>query len=88
MIHYDDATKENVNEYNSNGPQIHDQLYRILIIGESGSLKIQMKQNLLLANVKTLTNPNPLPEYSNNMQDDNKNIEECNLGRKYIVLIV
>ena len=39
MISFDDATKENIKEYNQNWPQIPDHLQRILIIGGSGSGK-------------------------------------------------
>ena len=34
-----DVTKENIKEHNRNWPQISDHLYRILIIGGSGSGK-------------------------------------------------
>ena len=34
MINFDDATKENIKEYNSNWPQIPDHQYRILIISD------------------------------------------------------
>ena len=37
MINFDDATKENIKEPNSNWPQIPDHPYRILIIGGSDS---------------------------------------------------
>ena len=40
MINYDDVTKEKIKEQNPNQPQIHDHLYRILILfGRSGSCK-------------------------------------------------
>ena len=39
MINFDDVTKENIEEHNSNWPQIPDRLYGILIIGGSGSGK-------------------------------------------------
>ena len=32
MINFDDVTKENIKEQNSNWPQFPDHLYRILII--------------------------------------------------------
>ena len=35
MIHFDDVTKENINEQNPNWPQIPDHSYRLLIIGGS-----------------------------------------------------
>ena len=39
MINFDDVTKENIKEHNPNWPQIPNHLYRILIIGGSGSGK-------------------------------------------------
>ena len=37
MIDFDDVTKENIKEHNSNWPQIRDHQYEISIIGGSGS---------------------------------------------------
>ena len=39
MINFDDVTKEKIKENNPNWPKISDHLYRILIIGASGSGK-------------------------------------------------
>ena len=39
MINFDDVVKENIKVNNTNWPQIPDHLYRILIIGASGSGK-------------------------------------------------
>ena len=39
MINFDDVVKENIKEHNPNWPHIPDHLYRILIIGGSGSGK-------------------------------------------------
>ena len=39
MINFDDVTKENIKEHGPNWPRIPDHLYRILIIGDSGSRK-------------------------------------------------
>ena len=36
MINFDDVTKENIKEHNSNWPDIPDHLYRTLIVGGSG----------------------------------------------------
>ena len=47
MINFDDATKENIKEYNPNWPQIPDHQKRILIIGGSGSGKINLLFNLI-----------------------------------------
>ena len=40
MINFDDVTKENIKEHDSNLPQIPDDLYRLLTIGglESGKI--------------------------------------------------
>ena len=47
MINFDDATKENIKEHNPNWPQIPDHPYGILIIGGSGSEKINLLFNLI-----------------------------------------
>ena len=39
MIHFDNATKQNIKEHNPNWLQIPDHPYRILIIGDPGSEK-------------------------------------------------
>ena len=39
MINFDDYTNENIIEHNSKWPHIPDHLYRILIVGGSGSGK-------------------------------------------------
>ena len=47
MINFDDVTKENTKEKNSNWPQISDHPYRILIIGGSGSGETNSLFNLI-----------------------------------------
>ena len=47
MINFDDVTKENIKEHNSDWPQIPDHLYRILIIGVSGFRKTNSLFNLI-----------------------------------------
>ena len=47
MINFEDLTKENIKEHNPNWPQIPDHPYRILIIGGSGSGKINSLFNLI-----------------------------------------
>ena len=47
MSNYDDITKENIKEHNSNVPQILDHLYRKLVIGRSCSLKTKAFHNLI-----------------------------------------
>ena len=39
MINFGNVAKENITEHNTNWPQISDHLYKILIIGGSGSEK-------------------------------------------------
>ena len=46
MINFDDITNEKKAENNSNSPDIPDRLYRILIIGRSGSGKANTLLNL------------------------------------------
>ena len=48
MIHYGDVTKENISKHNLNEPQIFDPPSRILIIGGSGSGKINALLNLVI----------------------------------------
>ena len=47
MINFNDVTKENIKEHNPNWPQIPDHLFRILIIGGSGSGKTNSLFNLI-----------------------------------------
>ena len=47
MINFDDVIKENIKEHNPHWPQIPDQPYRILIIGDSGSGKTNSLFNLI-----------------------------------------
>ena len=42
--------KENINKHNLNWPQIHDHLYRILIIGRSGSGKTLFNLIIIINN--------------------------------------
>ena len=46
MINFDDITKENIKEHNPNWPQISYHLFRIFIIGGSGSGKTNSLFNL------------------------------------------
>ena len=39
MINFDDVVKENIKKHKSNSPQFPGHPYRILIIGNSGSVK-------------------------------------------------
>ena len=47
MINFNDVSKENIKEHNSNWPQILDHPYRILIVGGSGSEKTDSLFNLV-----------------------------------------
>ena len=117
MINLDDYNNENVIEDNLKWPYIPSHPYRILIIGGSGSEKINTLLNFMnnqpdidkiylqakgpfQAKYKQLINklekvglkhyedPKAFIEYSNDMQDVYKNIEEHNIGKKRKILIV
>ena len=47
MINFDDVTKESIKEHNLSWPQTRDHPYRILIIGDSGSTRINSSFNLI-----------------------------------------
>ena len=47
MINFDNYTNENKTKLNKNWPCIPDHLYRILIIGGSGSRKTNLLLNLI-----------------------------------------
>ena len=47
MINFDDYTNENIIEHNSKWPYIPDHPYRIFIVGDSGSGKINALLNLI-----------------------------------------
>ena len=47
MINFDDYANENRTEHNKNWPYIPDHPYRILIIGDSGSVKTNLLLNLI-----------------------------------------
>ena len=48
LINFDVVSKEDIKEYNWNRPQIPDHPYRILIIGGSGSGKINSYFNVII----------------------------------------
>ena len=50
MFNFDYITKEDIKEHNSNKPKIPDHPYRILIIGASGSEKINALPNITIMN--------------------------------------
>ena len=117
MISFDDYTNENIVEHNLKRPYIPDHPYRILIIGGSGSGKIDALLNLInnrpdidkiylyakdpyekkyqyLINklekvgLNHFNDPKAFMEYSNDMQDVYKNIEDYNPIKKPKVLII
>ena len=117
MINFDDYTNENVIEHNSKWRYIPDHLYRILIIGGSGSGKTIALLNLInnqpdfdkiylyvkdpyeekyqyLINKREkvglnhFNDPKAFMEYSNDIQDVHKNIEDYNPIKKRKMLIV
>ena len=117
MINFDDVTKENIKEHNTNWPQSADYPYRILIIGGSGLGKTNSLFNLIsqqpdidkisfyakdpyeakyqfLINkrdstgLKHFNDSKAFIEYSNDMGDIYKTIEENNRLKKRKVLIV
>ena len=111
MINFDVYTNENKIEHNSKWPYIPDHPYRILIMGGSGSGKINALFNLInnrpdidkiylyakdsyetkyqyLINKREkegldhFDDPKAFMEYSNDMQDVYKNIEDYNPIKK------
>ena len=117
MINFDDYTNENIIEHNPKWPYIPDHPYRVLIIGSSGSGKMNALLNLTnnqpdidkiylyakdpyekkyqyLINkgeevgLDHFNSPNSCIEYSNDMRDIYKNIEDYNIGRERKILIV
>ena len=50
MFNFDYITKEDIKEHNPNKPKIPDHPYRILIIGASGSEKINALPNITIMN--------------------------------------
>ena len=117
MINFDDYTNENKVEHNLKWPYILDHLYRILIMGGSGSGKTNALLNLMndqpdidkiylyakdlyekkyqyLINKREnvglnhFNDPKAFIEYSNDIQDVYKNIEDYNPIKKRKVLII
>ena len=101
MISFDDYANENKTQHNSKWSYIPDHAYRILIIGGSGSGKIYLyakypyeaKYQFLIdkresTGIEHCNNPKAFTEYSNNIQDVFKNIEEYNIGKKHKILMI
>ena len=68
-------------EHNPNLPYIPGHSYRVLIVGGSGSEKTNALLNLI-------NNPKAFVEYSNDLEDVYKNIENYNPGKKRKMLMV
>ena len=117
MINFDDYANENKTKHNKNWPYIPDHLYRILMIGGSGSGKTNALLNLInkqpdidkiylyakdpyeakyqfLINkrestgLKHFNDPKAFIEYSNDMHDVYKNIDDYNPDKENKILIV
>ena len=117
MISFDDYANENKTEHYPKLPFIPDHLYRILIVGGSGSRKTNALLNLIInqpdidkiylyakdpyeakyqflinkresTGLKHFNDPKAFIEYSNDMQDVYKNIDEYNPDKENKILIV
>ena len=117
MINFDNYANENKTEHTSKLPYILDHLYRILIVGGSGSGKTNALLNLInnqldidkiylyvkdpleakyqylinkreKAGLDHFKDPRAFTEYSNDMQDVYKKIEDYIPGKKRKILIV
>ena len=87
MINFDNYTNENKIEHNSKWPHILDHLYRILIVGGSGS----GETNALLNLIHDQPDIDKIYLYAKDMhdtQDVYRNIEDYNPGKKCKMLIV
>ena len=76
------------NTVQSGRPYILDHPYRTIIVGGSGSGKTNTLLNLINNQPDIDNDPKAFIEYSNDMQDVYKNIEDYNPGKKRKVLIV
>ena len=117
MINFGDYVTKNKTEHNKNWSYIPDHLYRILIIGGSGSGKTNALLNLIenqpdidkkylyakdpyeakcqnlikirkKVDLKHFNDPKAFIEYSNDMHDFYKNIDEYNIDKERKILIV
>ena len=103
MFNFGYITKEDIKEHNLIWPEIPDNPYRILIIGGSGSDidktylytkdSNEAKHQLLInkregTGLKCLNHSTAFIEYSNDMDNIYKNIEEYNASKRQKILIV
>ena len=117
MISFDDYANENKTEHYPKLPFIPDHLYRILIVGGSGSRKTNALLNLIInqpdidkiylyakdpyeakyqfllnkresTGLRNFNDPKAFIDYSNDMHDVYKNIDEFNIDKESKILIV
>ena len=117
MINFDDYVDENKTEDNKYSPYIPDHLYRVLIIGGSGSGKANLLLNLIEnqpdiekiysyakdpyeskyqylihkgegVGINHFNDPKAFIEYSNDIHDVYKNINDYNSDKEKKILIV
>ena len=91
MINFGDYANENKTQHNVKWPYIPDHPYRILIIGDSGSRKANALLNVInnQPDIDKIycDDPEAFIEYSNDMQDVYKNIDEYNIDNERKILI-
>ena len=92
MINLGNYANENKTQHNVKWPYIPDHPYRTLIIGDSGSGKANALLNVINNQPDTdkiyYDDPKAFTEYSNDMQDVYKNIDEYNIDKERKILIV
>ena len=81
MTNFDNYVNENKTKHNKNWPYIPYHPYRILIIGGSGSGKTNLLFNLIEKQPYIDTNSKAFIEYSNDMHNVYKNINEYNIDK-------
>ena len=88
MINLGNYANENKTQHNVKWPYIPDHPYRTLIIGDSGSGKANALLNVINNQPDTdkiyYDDPKAFTEYSNDMQDVYKNIDEYNIDNERI----
>ena len=92
MINLGNYANENKTQHNVKWPYIPDHPYRTLIIGDSGSGKANALLNVInnQPDIDKIyyDDPKAFTEYSNDMQDVYKNIDEYNIDKERKILIV
>ena len=96
MINFDNYVNENKSEHNRNWPYIPDYPYRILIIGSWRSGKTNVLLNLIenqpdidktYLYAKDLYEAKAFIEYSNDMHDVYKNIDDYNPDKENKIIV-